>query len=155
MKKLATLVFACALAGSPPIGATLTGTALMGATLAGCGGALEHAVVGQHEAASADGIVRIEETGAGNRLITIHLDNLPPPERVSTGATAYVVWFVGANAAPIKAANLAYDADARIGDAMATTTLATFELRVTAERAGEVSTPSDKVALSHRVAGGS
>jgi hypothetical protein len=145
MKKLATLISACALAG----------TSLFGSTLVGCGGALEHAVVGQHEAASADGIVRIEETGAGNRLVTIHLDNLPPPERVSAGATAYVVWFVGANAAPLKAANLAYDADARIGDAMATTTLATFELRVTAERAGEVSTPSDKVALSHRVSGGS
>jgi hypothetical protein len=140
MKKLATLIFACALAG---------------ATLVGCGGALEHAVVGQHEAASADGIVRVEETGAGNRLVTIHLDNLPPPERVATGASAYVVWFVGANAAPIKAANLAYDSDARVGDAMATTTLATFELRVTAERTGEVTTPSDKVALSHRVSGGS
>ena len=140
MTKLTTLFFACALAG---------------ALLVGCGGALDQAVIGQHEAASADGIVRIEESGAGNRLVTLRLENLPPPERVAAGSTAYVVWFVGANAAPVKAANLRYDADARTGEALATTTLAAFEVRVTAERTRDVSTPSDKVALTHRVSGGS
>jgi hypothetical protein len=138
MKKLVTLFLACTLAG---------------AALAGCGGAQEFAVTGRHEAASADGTVRVEDAGGGNNLVTIHLDNLPPPDRIATGLTTYVVWFVAANASPVKAATLVYDADARVGDAAATTPLTTFEVRVTAERANTVAAPSESVAITLRVAG--
>ena len=89
----------------------------------------------------------------GNNLVTIHLDNLPPPDRIATGLTTYVVWFVAANASPVKAATLVYDADARVGDAAATTPLTTFEVRVTAERANTVAAPSESVAITLRVAG--
>ena len=136
MKKLVTLVLACTLAG---------------VTLIGCGGTQEFAVIGQHEAASADGTGRVEEAGGGNHLVTIHLENLPPPERLAPGSTAYVVWFVASNAAPVKAANLEYDPDTRVGDAMATTPLSSFEVRITAERSNSVASPSDKIALTKRV----
>lgn len=140
MKKLVTLVLACTLAG---------------VALVGCGGTQEFAVIGQHEAASADGTVRVEEAGGGNHLVTIHLENLPPPERLAPGSTAYVVWFVASNATPVKAANLDYDSDTRVGDAMATTPLSSFEVRITAERSTAVASPSDKVALTKRVSGAS
>lgn len=138
MKKLVTLFLTCTLAGL---------------VLVGCGGSQEFAVIGQHEAASADGTVRVEAAGGGNQLVTIHLENLPPPERLAAGSTAYVVWFVGANAPPVKAANLEYDADTRVGDAMATTPLSAFEVRVTAERTNAVASPSESVALTKRVVG--
>jgi hypothetical protein len=138
MKKLVTLFLACTLAGL---------------TLVGCGGTQEFAVIGQHEAASADGTIRVEEAGGGNNLVTLHLENLPPPERLAAGSTTYVVWFVAANASPVKAANLEYDPDTRVGDAMATTPLSTFEVRVTAERSNAVASPSESVALTKRVVG--
>ncbi len=60
--------------------------------LAACGGPSEYIVVGTAHASGMDGLVTVENT-EGNNLITIEVEHLTPPGRVSDGATAYVVWF--------------------------------------------------------------
>jgi hypothetical protein len=70
------------------------------------------------------------------------------------GLTAYVVWFVPSNGTPVKAANLVYDRDARVGTAQATTPLSSFEVRITAERSDAVAAPSEKVAITKRITAG-
>jgi hypothetical protein len=138
MKKLALALATCALLG----------------TTAACGGPTEYSVIGQHEAASADGIITVEDVGGGNHMVRINLENLPPPDRMGQGLTAYVVWFVPSNGTPVKAANLVYDRDARVGTAQATTPLSSFEVRITAERSDAVAAPSEKVAITKRITAG-
>ena len=119
--------------------------------IAGCGGPSEYAVTGTERAAGADGTVMVERIEGGNYLVTLDLEHLPPPDRLGSGLTTYVVWFVPENAQATMAGRLEYDADERTGQMRATTPLTNFDVTITAERADAVGSPGEVVVMRRRV----
>lgn len=119
----------------------------------GCGGSSEYAMVGTARAAGTDGTVQVETIEGGNRLVTLSLEHLPPPDRLGDDMTVYVVWFIGEDAPATKAGVLAYDADSRQGTLTATTPLEAFTVRVTAEVDRNAGSPSDIVVAERQVGG--
>jgi len=117
----------------------------------GCGGPSEYAMTGTERSAGTDGMITVEELEGGNRLVQIELAHLPPPNRLGEGLTTYVVWFTAADQAAQKASMLAYDADDRAGRATATTPLSRFTVTVSAERNGNVGSPSDIIVARRQV----
>jgi len=124
---------------------------ILATLLSACGGTAEFPLVGSSRAPGADGTVQIEQIEGGNRLVTIGVTNLLPPARLGRGLTTYVVWFDGNNQT-LKAGTLQYDDDNREGHMMATTPMASFTVKITAERNANVGSPSDVVVASRRVA---
>lgn len=116
-----------------------------------CGGPSEFAVVGTARSPGTDGTVTVDEAEGGNRLVTVALTNVVPPDRLAQGLTKYSVWYIGTNAQPVNAGDLAFDPEARTGRLTFTTPLTTFELRVTAERPN-ASAPSEHIVVQRRVA---
>jgi hypothetical protein len=116
----------------------------------GCGGPAEYAVVGTSRAAGTDGLMVVEEIEGGNSLITLTLEHLPPPNRLGDNLTAYVLWIKPQGGTPQKASVLAYDDDERTASGRATTPGSSFEVLVTAERNGNVNSPSEIVVARQR-----
>ncbi len=135
-----------------PIARTIVAAALVVASAA-CGGSQEYVIVGTARAAGADGSITVEEIEGGNRLVTVHLQHLPPPDRLGEGLSTYVVWIVPEGGEPTKAGKLAYDAEVREGRVMATTPEGAFTLKVTAEESADVATPSEVVVAQQQVGG--
>lgn len=119
--------------------------------LVGCGGPAQFALVGSGGAAGADGNVQLEDVDGGNHLLTIHVEHLPPPDRLAEGLTMYAVWLVANGAAPVKAGHLDFDAESRMGNLVATTPLNDFELKVTAESDANATTPGSTVVLTRQI----
>lgn len=119
--------------------------------LFGCGGPSEFAVVGTARAAGADGTIKVEKQDGGNSKVTVQMQHLPPPDRLGDGLKTYVVWFDAPDQPSVKAGGLGYDADKREGNMMATTPLAKFTVKVTAEKSINVSTPSEVVVAKRAV----
>ncbi|MBK8172655.1 MAG: hypothetical protein IPK60_20270 [Sandaracinaceae bacterium] len=120
-------------------------------SLAGCGGPSQFALVGSGGAAGADGNVQVEEVDGGNHLLTIHVEHLPPPERLAEGLTTYAVWLVANGQAAVKAGHLDFDSESRMGNLVATTPLSDFELKITAESDANASTPGNTVVLTRQI----
>ncbi|MDH5491965.1 MAG: hypothetical protein OEY14_08420 [Myxococcales bacterium] len=115
--------------------------------LSACGGPTVYAVTGSARAPGADGTITLEDLG-GNRLATVELNNLPPPDRLGNGLTTYIVWFQEQNGSPTKAGSLQYDPDERSGQMQATTPSNNrMTIIVTAERNANAQTPSDVIIL--------
>lgn len=118
----------------------------------GCGGgAWTYSVVGSQRDPGAAGTIQVERIEGGNRLVTVSLRHMTPPERLGTGLTTFVMWFRDARGQSTKASLLGYDRGSRTARATATTPLATFAVIVTAERSGEVVDPSENVIFNERV----
>jgi hypothetical protein len=120
-------------------------------TLVACGGSQEAALIGNSRATGADGTVQVEEIEGGNSLVTISMQHLPPPDRIGTGNTVYVAWFVAPGQAPVRAGTLSFDSDSREGSMMATTPLRTFELKITAERSANAASPSENSVATRQI----
>lgn len=116
----------------------------------GCGGAT-HLFYGDGLAVGADATVEIEHQQAGTHDVRLLVRHLPSPSRITPGATAFAMWIVAEGHEPTLAGFLDYDEATRIGRLRATTPAPVFELRVTAERDREVESPSEHVALRHRI----
>lgn len=85
----------------------------------------------------------MERIEGGQRLVVLELTQLPPPERLQSGLTSFVVWLHEEGAsAPTMAGTLHYDRERQSGNLMATTPLSSFTIRVTAERQRRPSAPS-------------
>jgi hypothetical protein len=88
----------------------------------------------------------------GNTKLTVNVQHLAPPDRVTPGATVYVVWVAppeeGATATNLGA--LRVDADLR-GKLEAVTPLRGFDLKITAEETPTVDEPHGTPVLSVRV----
>ena len=123
------------------LGAALLGTG----GLVGCGGPNKYYVTGTGTAASADAHIKVEKRETGNKLVTIDIQNLPPPDRVAEDAEAFVVWFTTKGQPTQKAGHLQYDKDERVGKAEE------FTVLVTAEESAEAGSPSSKVVIRQEV----
>lgn len=116
----------------------------------GCGGPQEYVVTGTERAAGADGTVIVEEI-EGNRMVSVTLEHLPPPDRISQGATVYIVWIKPQGAAPTMAGRLEFDGDDRTGRMRATTPHQEFQVIVTAEVDATVASPSEIIVVRQDV----
>jgi hypothetical protein len=117
--------------------------------LPACGGS-SYMVQGRAPFIGADVHVEVNEEG-GTRLVEIELTNLVPPNRVSESTAQYVLWIAPIGGAPVRAANIVYDAGNRSGSATATFPDPQFNVIVTAEAEGTPSTPSTNVVVEQRV----
>lgn len=122
--------------------------------LAGCVGAQESAAVPfqRSEAAlAAEGDVLADRVD-GNTRVSVQVAFLAPPERVSPGATVYVVWVrpLTAQGDPQNLGVIRLGEDRR-GRLESSTPHAEFEVVVTAEPTGTVLRPSGKVVLRARI----
>lgn len=120
--------------------------------LAACGGPQEYAITGTERAAGADGMVVVEEI-EGNRMVSVDLEHLPPPNRISESSTVYIVWIKPDGAAPTMAGRLEYDPEDRAGRMRATTPHINFTVMVTAEADAQAASPSDVVVARQQVSG--
>ncbi|MFW6051776.1 MAG: hypothetical protein ACODAU_11410 [Myxococcota bacterium] len=108
-------------------------------------------VRGMGQFAGADATLEVETLEGGNALIRLRAKHLPPPERLEPNLRTYVMWFVPEDDPASKAAVLSYDAEARKGDAMATTVRDMLTVRVTAEESAEVTSPGTHTVFEQRV----
>lgn len=93
---------------------------------------------------AAQGDVLAEPGENGNVKLTLHMKHLAPPEKMTTGATVYIVW-VKSTAADGKVQNVgALKPDPATLEASFTTmtTLPEFDVMVTAEASASVQNPS-------------
>lgn len=133
---------------------TILACSLLAATVLGlvaCG-SNEYVVTGSERAAGADGTITVEELDGGNVLVNVAFENLPPPDRIGQGLTTYIVWFKVEGQQPSMAGALAYDADNRTGSMQATSPHSKLEVIVTAEKAGNATSPSEFVVAKRAVA---
>lgn len=118
-------------------------------SLSACGGT-SYMIQGQGSFIGADIQVDVNEEG-GARLVEVEVTNLVPPDRVGENITQYVMWIAPIGGAPVRAANIVYDAGNRRGRATATFPDAQFNVIVTAEPDGTPSIPSTNVVAEQRV----
>lgn len=119
--------------------------------LAACGGPAEYILTSTARTAGTDGLVTVEDLN-GNHMVSVSLEHLPPPERISESATAYLVWIQPDGGTPSLAGALNYDADDRIGRMQATTPEDNFSVIITAEDDAQAAAPSDVVIARQEVA---
>jgi len=117
--------------------------AAAGLLFGACAAIAEYPLVGTEHAPTADGIVEVQPLDGGNLLVTVSLDHLPPPERLDTSLTVYVMWFESDRQPAVKAGRVAYDPLTRQGRIMASTTLQSFTMAITAERDANVTDPGE------------
>ena len=117
----------------------------------GCAGPSNYQVTGSGRAPDADGRITVAKVEGGNSMVTLDLDHLAPPNRMGGGATTYVVWFNKQGQPPSRVGQLAYNSGNRTGTMRATSTDRQFEVVVTAERSGAVTTPSTAVIFEKQV----
>lgn len=105
-------------------------------------------------AAGADGKITAQVVSA-NALtqLSISAENLPPPERVLAGSSAYIVWArQDANSDWLRIAKLDYDAKTREGKVeVATVPLTGFELTISAEQQDKPKSPSTTIVFTQKI----
>ncbi len=116
--------------------------ALLALGLLACGGPSEFVLTGTARSAGTDGMMIVEDTG-GNHMVTVELEHLPPPDRISQGGQHYAVWIKPKGGTPHMVGELDYDPDERVGRMTATAPHADFELMISVERVMTVSHPSE------------
>jgi hypothetical protein len=112
--------------------------------LSGCGGGTVN-FTGNQRVVGADGEARWEEIAGGAILVELKMEHLPPPGRIASGLTTYVVWFAPSGSTPSRAGTLEYDEGDRTGRMSATNATKQFQVIVSAERNLQIASPSDYV----------
>lgn len=118
--------------------------------LSACGGPSEYVIVGTARAAGADGVITVEATESNN-MLSIEVENLAPPGRISEGTTVYVVWFKAPTGSPTAQGTLEYDPDDRIGRFTATSPHPELQVIVSAEVDATANSPSEVIILRQDV----
>jgi hypothetical protein len=96
---------------------------------------------------AAEGTVNTEMTKNNNTRLDVNLKYLAPPEKVASGATTYVVWAEPrAGGEPSNLGAVTVDEN-REGKISTKTPLQDFRLFLTAERSGQVQSPSGEPLL--------
>ncbi len=83
--------------------------------------------------------------------MTIEVENLAPPGRISEGTTVYVVWFKAPTGSPTAQGTLEYDPDDRVGRFTATSPHSELEVVISAEVDATANSPSEVVILRQDV----
>ncbi len=109
-------------------------------------------MVGSPAVDSVHGTLEVESAEGAASLMTVVLDELPPPGRVGESYTTYVAWAKPAEGAPIELGALRYEAGKRRGQLSATAPFRAFTFLVTAESSASPGVPSSAVVAEHRVA---
>lgn len=118
-----------------------------------CGGTKDIQLMSSADIPAAQSTVKVSTTDNGNTRIDLAVEHLAAPERVSPGATVYVVWARG-SAVETQSQNLGalkVDDDLK-GTIVAVTPLHSFELYITAEPSQMTETPTGKTLLYTTVA---
>jgi hypothetical protein len=97
------------------------------------------------------GQLSVEATRSGQRVVVVQLSELPPPERIASGLTEFVVWIEDGHGRRVKAGTLRYDRARHAGNLLATTDLSAFTVQITGERSEDVSAPSNVLVAERRV----
>lgn len=118
-----------------------------------CGGPLKYQVPSSARAPGADAkvVAKVKQDQSLTQL-EIEATNLPPPGRVSDGATAYVVWHRSAASKPwARSGGLAYDESSRKGKWTGTVPETSFDLAISAEADAAAAAPSGETVFKQRV----
>ncbi len=88
----------------------------------------------------------------GLAQVEIAATNLPPPSRVSEGATTFIVWHRKDSGAQwSRLGGLAYDEDDRKGTWTGSVPETSFDLAISSEKDAEVASPSGETVFSQHV----
>ncbi len=118
-----------------------------------CGGPLKYQVPSTARAPGADAkIVADTASNQGQTQLDIDVSNLPPPDRVSPNAKAYVAWYrKGSDAIWSRIGGLQYDEGDREGTLKGSVPEIAFDLAISAEPSEAPASPSADVVVSQRV----
>lgn len=121
--------------------------------VAACGGPLKYQVASTEKAPGADAkIVADVKSEQGLTQVEIDAQHLPPPGRVTEGATTFVVWQrKDASGQWARLGGLEYDEAARTGKWMGSVPHTAFELVVSAEKQADVGSPSGDTVFKQSV----
>jgi hypothetical protein len=121
--------------------------------LAACGGPLKYEVASSARAPGADAKV-VAEVKKDQSLTQVEIVavNLPPPARVTDGATTYVVWHrKDSSGAWARSGGLAYDESDRKGKWTGSIPETSFDLVISAEKEVSAGSPSGETVFSQHV----
>lgn len=121
--------------------------------LVACGGPLKYELASTPKAPGADGkLVAHVHNDQHNTEFEIEVKNLPPPDRVSEGATDYVAWHrKNSSAIWARLGSLKYDPSDRDGEMKGSVPETSFDFQITAEKAALAASPSSDVVFSQHV----
>lgn len=121
--------------------------------LAGCSGTLTYKLASSSKAPGADVTITADPQKEQNSTaLKIEAVNLPPPARVTGGATAYVVWYrKNSGATWNRVGQLAYDESSRKGTLQGSAPETHFELEVSVERDPSPGSPSSDIIVGQAI----
>ncbi len=114
-------------------------------------GSTEYQVRGSERASGSDALIQVEDFEGGRHQVRVSFTNLPPPDRIGTGNTTFVLWSISRNQPPRNEGPLEYDADGRTGLGTFVTAETSLTVRVTAERSASSNTPSDQTVVQKQI----
>lgn len=126
--------------------------ALSVVVVAACG-PLKYEIKGTSMATGADAVITADvKKEQSMTMLEVKATNLPPPDRVMSGASTFVVWQRKDSGAQwARVGELTYNADSREGQFMATVPELTFEVQVTAEREGSPASPGPDAVFFQKI----
>jgi hypothetical protein len=118
--------------------------------LAACG-ADRYILVGTARAPSTSGFVDVDGTTDRTTDLTVHLEFLHAVDSLDPALHAYVVWFEDGKSAAVRAGQLKYRANDRVGELKAKSPYRKFVVKVTAEANDTPTAPSALVVASEEI----
>ncbi|HYP98888.1 MAG TPA: hypothetical protein VER96_09445 [Polyangiaceae bacterium] len=121
--------------------------------LVACGGPLKYEIASTPKAPGADGLlVATVHESQHQTEVELEVKNLPPPDRVTEGATDYVAWSrKNTSAAWTRLGSLAYDPKDRGGTMKGSVPETSFDFAISAEKAALAASPSSEIVFKQRV----
>lgn len=134
-------------------GVRIAASALIVASFAACGGALNYQLRGSELASGADANVTAEiDTQRNLTKVEIKADHLTPPDRILDGGTTYLVWVRRDSGTPwMRLGGLELADEGRTGSALLTVSEVAFDLEISAELNATVASPSGKTIFEQRI----
>lgn len=126
---------------------------VLGLALAACGGPLKYNVPSSSRAPGADATVIADvKQDQGQTELEVNAQNLPPPSRVTEGATTFVVWQrKNSGSQWSRLGGLKYDEGDRKGTWKGSVPETAFDLAISSEKEADVASPSGDTVFSQRV----
>jgi len=118
-------------------------------SLVACGGGQTYETHGTDRAPGVDAEIRVQPLDSGNFRVNIDAENMPPPSRLASDATTYVVWVTSQSEGAQRLGYLPLG-DSRDAEMYGTTVDPSFEVLVTAESQENPPSPSEHVVVRQR-----